>query len=64
LLLEIRDDGRGVTEEEIADPLSIGLIGIRERADLIGGMVEFQGVTGRGTIVSVRIPTTRKDGGE
>jgi signal transduction histidine kinase len=64
LLLEIRDDGRGVTEEEIADPLSIGLIGIRERADLIGGTVEFQGVAGRGTIVSVRLPTARKGGSE
>lgn len=60
LLLEIRDDGRGVTGEEIADPMSLGLIGIRERADLIGGTVQFEGVEGRGTIVSVRIPASRK----
>jgi signal transduction histidine kinase len=56
LLLEVRDDGRGLTAEQIADPLSLGLIGIRERADLVGGIVQFEGVTGRGTIVSVRIP--------
>ncbi len=60
LLLEIRDDGRGVTGAEIADSMSLGLIGIRERADLIGGTVQFEGVEGRGTIVSVRIPTSRK----
>jgi len=56
VLLEIRDDGRGVTDDEITDPLSLGLVGIRERADLVGGTVQFEGVAGRGTIVSVRIP--------
>lgn len=60
VLLEIRDDGRGVTAEEIRDPLSLGLIGIRERADLVGGTVQFEGIAGRGTIVSVRIPMPRK----
>ncbi|HXA20387.1 MAG TPA: ATP-binding protein [Thermoanaerobaculia bacterium] len=57
LLLEIRDDGRGITAQEVSDPHSLGLIGIRERADLAGGTVHFEGVAGRGTIVSVRIPT-------
>jgi signal transduction histidine kinase len=57
LLLEIRDDGRGVTAEEVRDPFSLGLIGIRERAALAGGTVHIEGVSGRGTIVSVRIPT-------
>jgi signal transduction histidine kinase len=58
LLLEIRDDGRGVTDDEVTNPLSLGLVGIRERADLIGGTVQFEGVAGRGTIVSVRIPVS------
>jgi signal transduction histidine kinase len=57
LLLEIRDDGRGITAEEVRDPFSLGLIGIRERADLAGGTVHIEGVSGRGTIVSVRIPS-------
>lgn len=56
LLLEIRDDGRGITGEEVSDPHSLGLIGIRERAVMAGGTVHFEGVAGRGTIVSVRIP--------
>jgi len=58
LLLEIRDDGRGVTDDEVQHPLSLGLVGIRERADLVGGTVHFEGVAGRGTIVSVRIPVS------
>jgi len=57
LLLEIRDDGRGIAAEEVSDRQSLGLIGIRERADLAGGTVHFEGVAGRGTIVSVRIPS-------
>lgn len=57
LLLEIRDDGRGITAEEVGDLHSLGLIGIRERAGLAGGTVHFEGVAGRGTIVSVRIPS-------
>jgi signal transduction histidine kinase len=57
LLLEIRDDGRGITAEEVRDPFSLGLIGIRERAAFAGGTVHIEGVVGRGTIVSVRIPS-------
>jgi signal transduction histidine kinase len=56
LLLEVRDDGRGVTDEEIAHPSSLGFIGMRERADLVGGTATFSGIDGRGTIVTVRIP--------
>ncbi|HET7434413.1 MAG TPA: histidine kinase [Thermoanaerobaculia bacterium] len=56
LLLEVRDDGRGIREEELADPKSLGLIGIRERAAIIGGTVSIEGIAARGTIVSVRIP--------
>jgi signal transduction histidine kinase len=58
LLLEIRDDGRGIEPHELNDAASLGLIGIRERADMVGGTVQFEGVPGRGTIVSVRIPSS------
>lgn len=56
LLLEIRDDGRGLSAQDIGSMRSLGLIGMRERAALVGGSVRFEGVPGRGTIVSVRIP--------
>lgn len=60
LQVEICDDGRGVTEEEISDPLSLGLIGIRERAALAGGTVAFSGAPGRGTVIAARFPLTAK----
>jgi len=56
LLLEIRDDGRGITGEELNNAASLGLAGIRERAEILGGTTRFKGVPGRGTIVSVRLP--------
>lgn len=60
LHLQVRDDGRGITEEETADPRSLGLLGIRERAALVGGTVSFEGTSGGGTVVSVRIPMPPK----
>jgi signal transduction histidine kinase len=56
VLLDVRDDGRGVTAQEIGSTRSLGLIGIRERAAMVGGTVRFDGISGRGTILSVTIP--------
>jgi signal transduction histidine kinase len=60
VLVEIRDDGRGITAQEIGSTRSLGLIGIRERAELVGGTARFEGIVGRGTILSVRIPMPEK----
>lgn len=56
LLLEIRDDGRGIGSDEAADRSALGLAGIRERAAILGGTALIEGVPDRGTIVSIRIP--------
>jgi signal transduction histidine kinase len=50
------DNGRGISEREIADPRSIGLIGMRERAAMLGGEITIRGVPGQGTTVIARIP--------
>jgi PAS domain S-box-containing protein len=54
--LRIRDNGGGISETRIRDPRSIGLLGMRERAALIGGKFEITGRRGKGTVVSVRVP--------
>jgi signal transduction histidine kinase len=59
MLLKVDDNGRGITEAEISSPKSLGLLGMRERAILFGGEITIEGVTGRGTTVSVRIPLRR-----
>lgn len=56
LLLEVRDNGRGITSEEIFNLKSIGLLGMRERAALLGGEITIQGQPQRGTKVRVSIP--------
>lgn len=56
LELKVRDDGRGITEGERVNPRSLGLLGMKERALLVGGDVEFSGAEGQGTTVFVRVP--------
>jgi signal transduction histidine kinase len=56
LVLTVKDNGRGISEEEIANTRSIGLVGMRERAMLIGGEVTLQGAPGKGTTVTLRVP--------
>jgi len=53
---EIVDDGRGITPEEISSETTLGLLGMRERANALGGAVTIEGRLGRGTRVSVEIP--------
>jgi len=56
LELRVRDNGKGITKEQISDPQSFGLMGIRERAKSWGGEVKIKGVDGEGTTVTLRIP--------
>jgi PAS domain S-box-containing protein len=54
--LRVRDDGRGFSPEDPRKPGSFGLMGLRERAYLLGGDVSIASEPGRGTTVEVRIP--------
>jgi two-component system sensor kinase len=60
LFLDVRDDGKGISQEDISDPMSLGLLGMRERAMMVDGDVTVQGTAGRGTIVTLRIPASPK----
>ena len=54
--LTVRDNGRGIAAEQLADPFSIGLTGMRERAQAFGGTVEIAPAGAGGTVVAVRLP--------
>jgi PAS domain S-box-containing protein len=56
LTLQVHDDGRGIQAGEIAGLHSLGLLGMRERAQRLGGTFDIRGVPGDGTIVTVSIP--------
>lgn len=57
LILEVKDNGKGVTGREVTDVHSLGLLGMRERALVWGGEVDIAGMPEKGTTVTVRIPT-------
>jgi PAS domain S-box-containing protein len=54
--LTVRDNGRGFSPEQPRKPGSYGLMGLRERAYLLGGEVSIASEPGRGTTIQVRIP--------
>jgi PAS domain S-box-containing protein len=56
LLLEVGDDGRGITKKQMNDPRSFGIIGMRERAHAWGGEVHISGNRDRGTTVRLTMP--------
>jgi PAS domain S-box-containing protein len=56
LRLEVRDNGRGISDAEIGSPRSLGLLGSRERALACGGELVIRGLRGQGTTVSLRVP--------
>jgi len=65
LSMRIEDDGVGFEAgaEEHRDGKSFGLIGMRERAIMIGGDLHIDSGPGEGTVVSVRIPCNKDRGG-
>jgi len=56
LLLEVRDDGKGFDEELIGSKRTLGLLGMQERALMIGGEFDFSTQPGKGTTIKIRIP--------
>jgi PAS domain S-box-containing protein len=54
--LVVHDDGRGVPAAAVTNPRSLGLLGMRDRAVLIGGDVSVTGRPGLGTTVTVELP--------
>jgi len=61
LVLQVRDNGKGITKKQIAHPKSFGLIGMRERVRSWNGSVKLDGISGKGTIVAVSIPLKREE---
>lgn len=57
LTLVVKDNGRGVTRAEVSSMMSIGLLGMSERARLLGGRLTVTGAPGKGTTVTVTVPT-------
>lgn len=62
IILEVRDDGKGFVPPPLSGPEAtekeehIGLRGMRDRIDLVGGTFELFSAPGQGTRIVVRVP--------
>jgi two-component system sensor histidine kinase UhpB len=56
LHIQIKDEGIGFNPQSVGQPLSLGLIGMRERAIGLGGQFKVQSEPGAGTIISALLP--------
>jgi PAS domain S-box-containing protein len=54
--LRVSDNGKGFDPKLLSPSLSLGLLGMRERAGLHGGAIEWSGRRNGGTTVTVRLP--------
>jgi signal transduction histidine kinase len=59
--IQVGDDGRGFDPERTDG--GFGLIGMRERAELLGGMLELESIPGDGTAVHAVVPARHADPG-
>ena len=56
LVLRVTDDGKGIRPSELEDGKSLGLVGMKERAQSLGGEVTVQPTLPHGTVVELALP--------
>jgi PAS domain S-box-containing protein len=54
--LVVEDDGKGFDDSEILSESQLGLVGMRERAHLVGGSMTLESSPGHGTTICIRVP--------
>ncbi len=63
-IMEISDNGIGISVENQKKGKSFGLIGMKERSHLLGGEITFTGCPGVGTTIHIAVPLVQPSGGE
>jgi PAS domain S-box-containing protein len=56
VILCIKDNGKGFNAASIDNKKTLGLLGIKERALMMGGICKISGITGKGVIISISVP--------
>jgi signal transduction histidine kinase len=56
MTMVVEDNGKGITDEQLASPSAFGIIGMRERVRFLHGEITIKGEPGRGTVISVVVP--------
>jgi signal transduction histidine kinase len=60
-IVEVRDNGKGFDTTGAAKKKSFGLLGMRERAAVLGGTIAITSGRQQGTVISVHLPIKRKE---
>lgn len=55
LMMQVIDNGDGITDEKVNNTLSLGILGMKERAQMWGGEVNFTRGKGKGTTVTIQM---------
>ncbi|HKI45542.1 MAG TPA: sensor histidine kinase, partial [Balneolales bacterium] len=55
LMMQVIDNGIGITDEEVNSTRSLGILGMKERAQVWSGEVDLVGGKGEGTTVTIQI---------
>lgn len=61
ITLEIRDNGRGINNQDMEKPKSFGLRGIRERVQSLNGLFQIATAEQGGTYLMLKVPTRRSE---
>lgn len=61
--MKVADNGIGIEESRVVAASSYGIMGIRERAQSLGGQVKIHGHQGKGTTLELEIPLPVEEGG-
>jgi PAS domain S-box-containing protein len=56
LVLRIKDDGKGISKDDLENPESFGILGIRERIRFWGGRSTINGSSKTGTSIAIQLP--------
>ena len=56
ILLRVEDDGKGIAPKLDDSRKKLGLVGMKERALMMGGTLELDSIAGKGVRLTVRVP--------
>jgi signal transduction histidine kinase len=63
LVAMVEDDGIGFNEEIVQKDNRLGLLGMRERAEMLGGQMSVESTAGKGTTILVEVPYAGSNSG-
>ena len=64
--MTIKDNGKSFEVKSVLNARGrkrLGLLGMRERLEMVGGRLEIESVTGKGTTITAKIPSGKAGGG-